>query len=346
MTGAGVEGVERPGRHVRTRPKLTAQRAALTGLAGAAVELVPRFHAQFNGREVAILGLVLALAGCARLPLRPHVRLEHGIALVLSLAACVACLLLLHAIGAAVQLEDKEVHPFAMHDENGLKLMLGALSAYWMLTLVWKRNAERKHERAEAIDRNARLPRSVVPISTIGKNHPRAAEYATRDLESIMAVTRLRASARMLRECTCEQVMTRNVITVSIDTRRRVVERILSRNRIRALPAVDANGCLAGIVTREDLERQRVRPALVASDGLRLAEPVPASQTVCALMTRDVDSVEMSSSLETLLGLYVNKGHHHIPVLDAQRRIVGIVTTSDLVERLGWLPSAAAPSRR
>jgi CBS-domain-containing membrane protein len=41
----------------------------------------------------------------------------------------------------------------------------------------------------------------------------------------------------------------------------------------------------------------------------------------------------------------VNKGHHHIPVLDAQRRIVGIVTTSDIVERLGWLPAAGGTRR-
>jgi CBS-domain-containing membrane protein len=78
---------------------------------------------------------------------------------------------------------------------------------------------------------------------------------------------------------------------------------------------------------------------------MRVGRPGPASQTVAGLMTREVDAIDATSSLETLLGLYVKKGHHHIPVVDAQRRIVGIVTTSDLAERLGWLP-VAEKSRR
>ncbi|SAK95318.1 CBS domain-containing protein [Caballeronia arationis] len=268
-----------------------------------------------------------------------------------SMVVCIAVLLLLHAISPAFHIEVREVHPFTLHDENGLKLMLGAASVYWMLARVCKNRHARRHERTGMNDRNDGMPSNVVSMNTaassLNRSQSRSAESTTKDLESIMATTRPVASARMLRQCTCEQIMTRNVVTVSLDTRRRVVEKILDRYRIRALPAVHADGRLAGIVTREDLQKsgRRVRPSLIASDGVCLSHPPSASQTVGGLMTCEVDAVDATSSLETLLGLYVNKGHHHIPVLDAQRRIVGIVTTSDIVERLGWLPAAGGTRR-
>lgn len=275
---------------------------------------------------------------------RPSVAGIAGAAL--TLVVCVAVLLLLHAIGPALHIDLREARSFALRDESGLKLMLAAASAYWMLARVC-RNLGARHERMGMKDCSDDMPSNVVSM-TMTRSHSRTIESTTKDLESIMAATRPVASARMLRECTCEQIMTRNVVTVSLDTRRRVVEKILARQRIRALPAVHADGRLAGIVTLADLEksgRHRGRPSLVASDGMRVARPGPASQTVAGLMTREVDAIDATSSLETLLGLYVNKGHHHIPVVDAQRRIVGIVTTSDLVERLGWLP-VASESRR
>ncbi|MDR5752840.1 MULTISPECIES: CBS domain-containing protein [unclassified Caballeronia] len=258
------------------------------------------------------------------------------------LVVCVAVLLVLHAIGPAFHIDVGEVRPFTLRDENGLKLMLAAASAYWMLARVC-RNPGARQERTGIDNRSDDKPSNVVSMNMI-RSHSRTIESTTKDLESIMAATRAVASARMLRECTCEQIMTRNVVTVSLDTRRRVVEKILERHRIRALPAVHADGRLAGIVTRGDLEKLG-RPSLVVSDGMRVGRPRPASQTVAGLMTRQVDAIDATSSLETLLGLYVKKGHHHIPVVDAQRRIVGIVTTSDLAERFGWLP-VAENSRR
>jgi CBS domain-containing protein len=271
---------------------------------------------------------------------RPSVAGIAGAAV--TLVVCVAVLLLLHAIGPALHIDVREARSFTLRDESGLKLMLAASSAYWMLAWVC-RNRRARHERTSMKDRGDDMPSNVVSMNMIG-SHPRTIEGTTKDLESIMAAKRPVASARMLRECTCEQIMTRDVVTVSLDTRRRVVEKILERQRIRALPVVHADGRLAGIVTRGDLEKFG-QPSLVASDGMRVAPSGPASQTVAGLMTSDVDAIDATSSLETLLGLYVKKGHHHIPVIDAQRRIVGIVTTSDLAERLGWLP-VVGESRR
>jgi CBS domain-containing membrane protein len=51
-------------------------------------------------------------------------------------------------------------------------------------------------------------------------------------------------------------------------------------------------------------------------------------------MTSEMKPVLASTPMVNLVPLMSNIGHHHVPVVDAQRRLVGIVTQSDLVGAL------------
>ena len=51
------------------------------------------------------------------------------------------------------------------------------------------------------------------------------------------------------------------------------------------------------------------------------------------IMTRDVFSVFPETDLEELARLFVEKGVSTLPVIDAQGRLSGIISASDLVER-------------
>jgi len=42
----------------------------------------------------------------------------------------------------------------------------------------------------------------------------------------------------------------------------------------------------------------------------------------------------MQMPLTALVPLFTHSGHHHIPVVDASRRLVGIITQTDLVTGL------------
>ncbi|ODN63977.1 hypothetical protein BA763_05225 [Burkholderia cenocepacia] len=105
---------------------------------------------------------------------------------------------------------------------------------------------------------------------------------------------------------------------------------------MKALPVVDGEGRLTGIVTRADLTRQLRRPAPLWQ---RLSARLPQSfggqpASVASVMTRDVASVPETMPITALVPLFTHSGHHHIPVVDASRRLVGIITQTDLVTGL------------
>jgi CBS-domain-containing membrane protein len=167
------------------------------------------------------------------------------------------------------------------------------------------------------------------------------------DLESVMQTARRAAVRRMLQDTTCATIMTRRVLTVAPGTTQRDAARLLERRGLRVLPVVSPDGRLEGIVTRADLglacEHAR-RPALAAVHGVCVSAARQQCATVRESMTASVIAIDSAASLEQLLHLYTATGHHHIPVLDARRRVVGIVTTTDIAGRLGWMPPG--PSRR
>jgi CBS domain-containing membrane protein len=51
-------------------------------------------------------------------------------------------------------------------------------------------------------------------------------------------------------------------------------------------------------------------------------------------MNPDVRTVAMTTSFVELLPLFANDGHHHIPVLDAEARLAGMITEADLIAGL------------
>ena len=62
--------------------------------------------------------------------------------------------------------------------------------------------------------------------------------------------------------------------------------------------------------------------------------PTPAPAHVGAIMTRRVRVASEQLHVIELLPLFSEGGHHHLPVVDAQQHLVGILTQSDLVRAL------------
>ncbi|KVC25304.1 HPP family protein [Burkholderia pseudomultivorans] len=156
------------------------------------------------------------------------------------------------------------------------------------------------------------------------------------DLEALLRETEMQAYARTFGQLTCADLMTKNAVSVAPSTSVTAALTLLDRHRVKALPVVDGDGRLTGIVTRADLTRQLRRPTpLWQRLSARLPEAFggqPAS--VATVMTREVASVPQTMPLTALVPLFTHSGHHHIPVVDASRRLVGIITQTDLVTGL------------
>ena len=56
--------------------------------------------------------------------------------------------------------------------------------------------------------------------------------------------------------------------------------------------------------------------------------------TVGRIMTRGVRVISGDRRVAELVPLFSEAGHHHIPVIDADKQLVGIITQSDLVRAL------------
>ena len=57
-------------------------------------------------------------------------------------------------------------------------------------------------------------------------------------------------------------------------------------------------------------------------------------ETVGQIMARQVRVVSQDRPIGDLLPLFSTTGHHHVPVIDGERRLVGMITQSDVVRAL------------
>lgn len=116
-----------------------------------------------------------------------------------------------------------------------------------------------------------------------------------------------------------ESVMTRNPETIQPQEMLSVVRDKMDRGHFRRVPVVDAEGKLIGIVCDGDL-----RPH---------AGYLPTTR-VTAAMVDDVIAVALGEPLEKAVEIILERKVGGLPVIDANRKIVGILTESDLVRAL------------
>lgn len=138
-----------------------------------------------------------------------------------------------------------------------------------------------------------------------------------------------------------EQIMTRQVITVSPETSILDAADIMLKHRVSGLPVTGDAGELLGIVSESDFLRrseigtQRKRPRwlqFLASPGRLANEYVAESgRRVEDVMTRPAIAVSEQTEMDELVSLMERHRIKRLPVMQ-QGRLVGIVTRSNLLQ--------------
>ena len=109
----------------------------------------------------------------------------------------------------------------------------------------------------------------------------------------------------------------------------------MAQRHLKRLPVVDAAGRLLGIVSRVDLLR-------TVAEGYPVPEQQPnhvrPARLVADVLRRDVPTVALQAPLPEVLDAVVSTRLNRVVVLDAQQRVVGLVTDAELVRRLGAQP--------
>lgn len=144
-------------------------------------------------------------------------------------------------------------------------------------------------------------------------------------------------------EKTAAQVMTSGVKTVTTDATLRDAAQVLHDNNIGGAPVIDPEtGKMVGIISESDLlNTAKKRAALphIAAFGLFLAPEESlrriyedgAKLLVEEVMTRRVISVSPETSLKEVGDILVRGKINRVPVIDAEDRLLGIITRHDLL---------------
>jgi len=127
------------------------------------------------------------------------------------------------------------------------------------------------------------------------------------------------------------------VVSISSDAPVRDAIAALARHRIGAVPVVDRDGAVQGIVSERDIVRLLAAPD---ADPLRvLHDPVARVMTPQPLVADRADPALAALSLMT------NRRIRHLPVVE-DGRLVGIVSIGDLVKyRIDRIEADAAAMR-
>lgn len=169
----------------------------------------------------------------------------------------------------------------------------------------------------------------------------RAFEATVEQLNELLEQARRQAWQRRSQDIRCGDLVAGAPLAVNFGTPLHEAWQVLRRHRIKALPVVDRLQRLVGIVTLADFLRaadldarpdwpQRVHALLRPTPTAHSSKP----ETVGQIMVRQVRVVSAERPLGDLLPLFASTGHHHVPVIDADMRLLGMITESDVVRAL------------
>jgi acetoin utilization protein AcuB len=99
----------------------------------------------------------------------------------------------------------------------------------------------------------------------------------------------------------------------------------MMRRNVHHLPITSVHGILVGIISDRDVLRHA--PEVTATGQLSRA----AQQKLADIMTRRVVSAAPTTNVRDIARLMLDERIHAVPILDAQRRLAGILTTRDLL---------------
>ena len=170
------------------------------------------------------------------------------------------------------------------------------------------------------------------------QNYNEILDIARDDLETLLHNAEANAYRRRFGEITCADVMSRDIVMVRFGDSLEDAWQLLCKRGIKALPVVDRSQRVVGILTQADFlrhagihEHKTLAARLTAF--VRRVRTVHADKpdVVGQIMTRRVMVASAHKSVLELVPLFADAGYRHIPIVDSELRLVGIVTQSDLI---------------
>jgi CBS domain-containing protein len=156
---------------------------------------------------------------------------------------------------------------------------------------------------------------------------------ATRNASELLALHVL-YEVELAPQLSVREIMTESPRSTRADTLLRDAARDMVRSGIGALPVIDAEGLLVGMLSERELMRHMLSLASINGSIPRPQSGVErARRTVRDVMTRQVLCVSPDQPLSEVASLMTNKDVDRVPVVQ-EGRLVGFLTRSDIVRKL------------
>jgi CBS domain-containing membrane protein len=178
-------------------------------------------------------------------------------------------------------------------------------------------------------------------LDAVLRRYNQVLDVSRDDLGALLAGAEMEGYRRRLGDVRCKDVMSGNVISVEYGTSLLEAWNLMKVHRIKSSPVTDRVRRVIGIVTMVDFMRGTTVDSsvgfwdslrrLVLPDGLTHSEK---PEVVGQIMTQHTASAHQERHATDLMPIFTETGHHHIPVVDDEDRVVGIVTQSDFLRFL------------
>ena len=250
----------------------------------------------------------------------------------------------LHPPGASLAL--LAVLEPATHNGQYLAFILFDVTLLVVIGIVYNRLTGRTypHEKlaesvAKATSQGHASPFTEADLDAALKQHNRVLDISRSDLESLLQHAAKAAFQRTLGELRCEDIMSTPVHAVKESATLTEAWELMRANGVKALPVFDAQQAVVGIVTTTDLLQQQYAVEPVEGLGQKLRSLIPwkgakKAQNVGALMSAPVQVAQLDQPVMDLVPLFSVKGRRHIPIVNSENRLVGIISQTDVIKTL------------
>jgi len=160
-------------------------------------------------------------------------------------------------------------------------------------------------------------------------------DVSSEDLEKIYSLAVVHSHRRRLGEVRLKNIMTRDVITIKPEQSLEEIWKLLRSHNIRGAPVIDETKKLVGIVSIADfLKIADWRMCNTLAARMKLLFSRKTSYTAAQIMSSPVTAGHENMLMTEAFLLFAEKGINHLPLVDENGGLVGILTRLDLLSSL------------
>jgi CBS domain-containing protein len=157
----------------------------------------------------------------------------------------------------------------------------------------------------------------------------------------------IKAEVKGMTELLAKNIMTSGVVTVTPETSLGELSKVLLKNKVSGVPVVDGEGKLIGIVSEADIIKDNIKvqfpfyfdPLMMsgyAVDFEKYNEDIKdyLNTKVESIMNHRVKTANPSTPLSEIADIMVSNKVNRIPVVDENKKVVGIITRADIIKTM------------